>query len=105
MAGCLEPGSRIVALVKPQFEAGRAEVPGGVVRDPAVHRAVLERVLAIAGGLGLVPLDVARSPLLGPAGNREFFACLAVPDPMAPDGTAATPHPELAARVAACTAP
>ena len=105
VARCLAPGGRIVALVKPQFEAGRGEVPRGVVRDPAVHRAVLERSLATAQGLGLVPLDVMRSPLLGPAGNREFFAHLGVPDPADPDAMAAAVRPDLAARVAACTSP
>ena len=104
VARCLAPGGSIVALVKPQFEAGRGEVPGGVVRDPVVHRAVLERVLATASGLGLVPLDVMRSPLLGPAGNREFFAHLGTPD-LAPDALARAARPDLAARVAACTAP
>jgi 23S rRNA (cytidine1920-2'-O)/16S rRNA (cytidine1409-2'-O)-methyltransferase len=105
VARCLAPGGRIIALVKPQFEAGRGEVPGGVVRDPVVHRAVLERVLATAAGLGLVPLDVMRSPLLGPAGNREFFAHLGVPDPAAPIPLAGAARPDLAARIAACTAP
>ena len=105
VARCLAPGGGIVALVKPQFEAGRGEVPGGVVRDPVVHRAVLERVLATAAGLGLVPLDVMRSPLLGPAGNREFFAHLGVPDPAAVDALADAVRPDLATRVAACTAP
>ena len=104
VAGCLTPGGRIVALVKPQFEAGRRNVPGGVVRDPAVHRAVLEQVVATARSLGLVPLDVTRSPLVGPAGNREFFAHLGVPDPGAPDRALADARPDLAARVAECTA-
>ena len=104
VAGCLAPGGRIVALVKPQFEAGRRHVPSGVVRDPAVHRAVLEQVLATARSLGLVPLDVTRSPLVGPAGNREFFAHLGVPDPAAPDQVLADERPDLAARVAECTA-
>jgi 23S rRNA (cytidine1920-2'-O)/16S rRNA (cytidine1409-2'-O)-methyltransferase len=104
VAGCLTPGGRIVALVKPQFEAGRGEVPGGVVRDPAVHRTVLERALATARGLGLVPLDVARSPLLGPAGNREFFAYLGVPGPADTGGAPVEPRPDLAVRVAECTA-
>lgn len=105
VAACLAPGGRIVALVKPQFEAGRGEVPGGVVRDPAVHRAVLGRVLGTARSIGLVPLDVARSPLLGPAGNREFFAHLRVPDPGSPDVAATDEQPDLSARVAECTAP
>jgi 23S rRNA (cytidine1920-2'-O)/16S rRNA (cytidine1409-2'-O)-methyltransferase len=104
VAGCLAPGGRIVALVKPQFEAGRGEVPGGVVRDPAVHRAVLERVLSTAGRLSLVALDVVRSPLLGPAGNREFFVHLALPEPQAPDRALVEERPDLAARIAECTA-
>ena len=105
VARCVAPGGRIVALVKPQFEAGRGEVPGGVVRDPAVHRSVLERVLRTAAGLGLDPIDVMRSPLLGPAGNREFFAHLGVPDPAVPAAPAGSARLDLAARVAACTAP
>jgi 23S rRNA (cytidine1920-2'-O)/16S rRNA (cytidine1409-2'-O)-methyltransferase len=75
----------IVALVKPQFEAGRAEVRKGVVRDPAVHAAVLRRVLAGAAAAGLEPVDVTASPILGPEGNREFLAHLRVaPDPRGP---------------------
>jgi 23S rRNA (cytidine1920-2'-O)/16S rRNA (cytidine1409-2'-O)-methyltransferase len=66
----------IVALVKPQFEAGRAEARGGVVRDPAVHRAVLRSVCARAAELGLGARAVAPSPILGPEGNREFFVHL-----------------------------
>ena len=104
VARCLAPGGRIVALVKPQFEAGRGEVPGGVVRDPAVHRAVLERVLATASGLGLAPFDVARSPLLGPAGNREFFAYLGLPVAASPDEVLPGAGLELAARIVECTA-
>jgi 23S rRNA (cytidine1920-2'-O)/16S rRNA (cytidine1409-2'-O)-methyltransferase len=79
-------------------------VPGGVVRDPAVHRAVLERALATARSAGLVPLDVARSALLGPAGNREFFVHLGLPGASAPDGALAEERPDLSARVAECTA-
>ncbi len=71
----LRTGGQIVALVKPQFEAGRREVgKGGVVRDPEVHRRVLERVLSSAAGLGLGLGGLIPSPLLGPAGNREFLA-------------------------------
>ena len=66
-------GGRIVPLVKPQFEAGRESVPGGVVRDPAVHRQVLDRVVAQAQELGLAVAGVIASPLLGPQGNREFL--------------------------------
>jgi 23S rRNA (cytidine1920-2'-O)/16S rRNA (cytidine1409-2'-O)-methyltransferase len=73
VAACLVPGGAVVALVKPQFEAGRGRAPGGVVRDPAVHREVLAGALGHAREAGLVPVGLAASPLLGPAGNREFF--------------------------------
>ncbi|HTV93378.1 MAG TPA: TlyA family RNA methyltransferase [Verrucomicrobiae bacterium] len=73
-AGYLAPGGRIVALVKPQFEAGRERLgSGGVVRDPAVHRAVLREVRDAAAVLGLPVAALIASPLLGPAGNREFL--------------------------------
>lgn len=64
-----------VTLVKPQFEAGREQVgKGGVVRDPAVHRAVLLKVAAFAGSLGLRLAGATASPAPGPAGNVEFLA-------------------------------
>lgn len=64
----------IVALVKPQFEAGRGRVgSGGVVRDRETHREVLQTLRDAAAGLGLVPISLAESPLRGPAGNREFL--------------------------------
>jgi 23S rRNA (cytidine1920-2'-O)/16S rRNA (cytidine1409-2'-O)-methyltransferase len=67
----------LIALIKPQFEAGPGEVGrGGVVRDPAIHRAVCER---IAGWVGARPgwavVGIVDSPLHGPAGNREFLLC------------------------------
>jgi 23S rRNA (cytidine1920-2'-O)/16S rRNA (cytidine1409-2'-O)-methyltransferase len=63
-----------VCLVKPQFEAGRERLgSGGVVRDPAVHRAVLFETRDAIVQLGLVPVALVASPLVGPAGNREFF--------------------------------
>jgi 23S rRNA (cytidine1920-2'-O)/16S rRNA (cytidine1409-2'-O)-methyltransferase len=66
----------IVALVKPQFEAGRERVgSGGVVRDPQTHRAVLQEIDA-AARLGLVATALIVSPLRGPAGNREFLVRL-----------------------------
>ena len=71
-------GGPIVALVKPQFEAGRPAARGGVVRDPAVHLEVLERVADRAWELGLAVREVVASPLLGPDGNREFFLHLEV---------------------------
>jgi 23S rRNA (cytidine1920-2'-O)/16S rRNA (cytidine1409-2'-O)-methyltransferase len=63
----------IVALVKPQFEAGRGRTDHGVVRDPAIHREVLERVVAGAASNGIGARDVIASPILGPEGNREFL--------------------------------
>ena len=73
-------GGSIVALVKPQFEAGRGQVPGGVVRDPAIHRATVERVVSFAAISGLVARAVVASPILGPEGNREFLVHLVVPN-------------------------
>ncbi|HEY8800848.1 MAG TPA: TlyA family RNA methyltransferase [Candidatus Limnocylindrales bacterium] len=67
------PGGPIVALVKPQFEVGRGGTDHGVVRDSAVHREVLERVVAAAAALGLGARAVVASPILGPEGNREFL--------------------------------
>ena len=65
----------LVALIKPQFEAGPRDVgKGGVVRDPAIHRAVCERVAAWIGAQsGWHVVGIADSPITGPAGNREFL--------------------------------
>jgi len=72
--GYLAADGCVVALVKPQFEAGRERLgSGGVVRDPAVHRAVLREVRDAAAALGLFAVGLIASPLLGPAGNREFL--------------------------------
>jgi 23S rRNA (cytidine1920-2'-O)/16S rRNA (cytidine1409-2'-O)-methyltransferase len=69
-----EPAA-LIALIKPQFEAGPGEVgKGGVVRDPAVHRAVCERLAAwVAAQPGWDVVGLAESPITGPAGNREFL--------------------------------
>jgi 23S rRNA (cytidine1920-2'-O)/16S rRNA (cytidine1409-2'-O)-methyltransferase len=75
-AGVVRRGGPIVALVKPQFEAGPKSAPKGVVRDPRVHAQVLRGVIAGARALGLAPQAVAPSPLPGPRGNREFFVLL-----------------------------
>jgi 23S rRNA (cytidine1920-2'-O)/16S rRNA (cytidine1409-2'-O)-methyltransferase len=71
-----QPGWEALVLVKPQFEASRAEVGKGVVRDPQVHRKVVERVLDAARGWGAVTAGVVDSGLPGPKGNREFFVHL-----------------------------
>lgn len=74
----LEPHGRVVALVKPQFEAGREEVgAGGIVRDPAVHARVVQAVADAALRVGLVRLGVEPSPITGAEGNREFLMLLA----------------------------
>lgn len=74
-AGWLRPGGRIVALIKPQFEAVRDQVgDGGVVRDSAVHRAVLTELVGWAQSQGLGLMGLIRSPITGPAGNVEFLA-------------------------------
>jgi 23S rRNA (cytidine1920-2'-O)/16S rRNA (cytidine1409-2'-O)-methyltransferase len=70
-----KPGGLCIPLIKPQFEAGRRDVgKGGVVRDPQVHRSVLERVVDEAEEHHLGLLGMIASPLLGPAGNVEFLA-------------------------------
>lgn len=80
--GFLKPHGVIVALIKPQFEAGRKQVgKGGVVKDPEVHRAVLHRILLWAEGHGLAVRGLMASPLKGPAGNIEFLAHLVHQEP------------------------
>jgi 23S rRNA (cytidine1920-2'-O)/16S rRNA (cytidine1409-2'-O)-methyltransferase len=70
----LSPRGEAVVLVKPQFEAGRQAVgKGGVVRDPADHRVVLERLARFAVLHGWHVQGVEASTLRGPKGNREFF--------------------------------
>jgi len=66
------PGWRALVLVKPQFEAGRAEVPKGVVRDPAVQRRVVHDTAVALLASGAEPVGVVDSGLPGPKGNREF---------------------------------
>jgi 23S rRNA (cytidine1920-2'-O)/16S rRNA (cytidine1409-2'-O)-methyltransferase len=73
VATVLRPGADIVALVKPQFEAGRGEVNKGIIRDPAVHARVLEEVAAAAGEVGLTPRGSTPSPITGQKGNVEFL--------------------------------
>ncbi|HOH42709.1 MAG TPA: TlyA family RNA methyltransferase [Candidatus Hydrogenedentes bacterium] len=73
----LAPVVEGIVLIKPQFEAGRHQVGnGGVVRDPAVHTEVVEGIFRFAAGLGFSEVDSTPSPLLGPAGNKEFLAWL-----------------------------
>jgi 23S rRNA (cytidine1920-2'-O)/16S rRNA (cytidine1409-2'-O)-methyltransferase len=75
----VRPFAKIVALIKPQFEAGKTEADrgAGVIRDPAIHQRVLRELnqfVTACGGLHW--LGVTESPLLGPAGNKEFLALI-----------------------------
>jgi 23S rRNA (cytidine1920-2'-O)/16S rRNA (cytidine1409-2'-O)-methyltransferase len=76
----LLPGKCLVALVKPQFEAPREMVGrGGIVRDPKTHAAVLSKVINWSVSQGLRVRNLCRSPILGDAGNQEFFLLLQKP--------------------------
>ncbi len=78
----LAPGAPVIALVKPQFEAGRDEVgKKGVVTDPAVHARVLATVTAAAAEVGLTAVDTIPSPITGAEGNREFLVHFAAGEP------------------------
>ena len=78
--GVLNSPGLILALIKPQFEAGRSEVKrGGVVRDGEVHQRVIAGIEDFARSLGLKVRGVRESRLIGPAGNREFFILLSYP--------------------------
>jgi 23S rRNA (cytidine1920-2'-O)/16S rRNA (cytidine1409-2'-O)-methyltransferase len=74
----LKETGQIIALIKPQFEAGRSETAkgGGVIRDTEVHRKVLSDVLTYAKNLGFKVSGLIQSPLLGPKGNKEFLVHL-----------------------------
>ncbi len=72
--GFARPGGRLVALIKPQFEAARHEIgKGGVVRDAAVHERVCAEVAAWLSGRGWRVAGIAQSPITGPEGNVEFL--------------------------------
>ena len=74
LAGAAAAGADLVLLVKPQFEAGAQDVEkGGVVRDPGVWRRAVEQVAEACQASGATPTRAMASPLLGPAGNVEFF--------------------------------
>ena len=75
VTGWLRGRGQIVALIKPQFEAGPNQVGhGGVIRDPAIHQAVLQELTAWSASRELSLRNLIRSPLTGPAGNVEFLA-------------------------------
>ena len=72
--GLAKPGAKLVALVKPQFEAGRGEVgKGGVVRDPAIHQRVCDEAAAWIESKGWRVIGIEPSPITGPEGNVEFL--------------------------------
>ncbi len=73
-AALLKDGGEMVALVKPQFEAGREKVgKGGIVRDKAVHREVIQNVIKYAENAGLTPSGLSYSPITGAKGNIEYL--------------------------------
>ncbi len=87
----LDPGAEVVALVKPQFEAGREDVGAhGIVSDPAVHDAVIARVTEAAAACGLARLGMVPSAITGATGNQEFFLHLTAVRPET--GTTADRH-------------
>ncbi len=70
----LKLGGELLALIKPQFEVGKGEVgKGGVVRDPTLHRRVVDEITHFTTTQGITPRGVLESSLRGPKGNREFF--------------------------------
>ena len=69
----------VITLIKPQFEVGRDEVgKGGIVRDEAAQRRVVEEITSFAAALGMRPMGAIDSPILGADGNREFLACFEI---------------------------
>ena len=88
LAGFLAPGAEVVALVKPQFEAGRGSVgKGGVVRDEEARKAAVLSVALFAREAGYAVLGEAESRLRGPRGNREVFLRIRAPVKIGLDGT------------------
>jgi 23S rRNA (cytidine1920-2'-O)/16S rRNA (cytidine1409-2'-O)-methyltransferase len=75
----LAPGADVIALVKPQFEAGRGEAPRGIVRDEAVRARVLDEVTTAAAAVGLARVHATPSPITGQKGNVEFLLHLRRP--------------------------
>jgi 23S rRNA (cytidine1920-2'-O)/16S rRNA (cytidine1409-2'-O)-methyltransferase len=98
VAKLLAPTGNTIALIKPQFEVGKESVgKGGVVRDPRMHRAAIEQVLAAAEAIGFCATGVIRSPIRGPAGNIEFLAWLRLGADRSSDGIA-----QIAGAIEAC---
>ncbi len=81
----IRPGGQIIALIKPQFEAGRHNVgKGGIVKDPDTHRQVIQKVCDVAHEAGLAVRGLTYSPIKGPAGNIEYLIWLQKEDPDVP---------------------
>lgn len=75
----VQPDATVITLIKPQFEVGRNEVgKGGIVRDAAAQKRVVEEITTFAATLGMHSRGVIESPILGADGNREFLACFSV---------------------------
>ncbi|MBF0613706.1 MAG: TlyA family RNA methyltransferase [Magnetococcales bacterium] len=87
-AACLRVGGHGVALVKPQFELPKECIPkGGVITNPTLHQRALEQVVQIGHTIGLTPMHLLPSPILGATGNQEFLYCFtktADQDPVTP---------------------
>jgi 23S rRNA (cytidine1920-2'-O)/16S rRNA (cytidine1409-2'-O)-methyltransferase len=79
MAAHVSPGGDMLPMVKPQFELSPADVPKGVVRDPAARARAVARVREHAERLGLAVVAEVPSSLVGPSGNQEFFLHLRLP--------------------------
>lgn len=85
----LTPQADVIALIKPQFEAGKDDVgKGGIVRDPLIHRTVLERILGFAEERGLHVRALTTSPIYGSDGNKEFLVWLTTEQTESPKVTA-----------------
>lgn len=96
----LAPGGRVVCLIKPQFEAGRGRVgKKGVVREPSIHREVIEKIAGFAAQNGFFVLGLDYSPVKGPEGNIEYLLYLQKIDAAWETGTACPEQPDIARTV------
>lgn len=102
LRAAIRDDGRIVALVKPQFEAGRDAVGrGGVVREPKDHEGAIRSVMDAFSSAGLIPEQLTFSPITGPAGNIEFLLGARAAGASAPHGGAIAPKLDVAGVVAA----
>jgi 23S rRNA (cytidine1920-2'-O)/16S rRNA (cytidine1409-2'-O)-methyltransferase len=86
----LVPSGDVIALVKPQFEAGREQVGrGGLVTDPAVHALVIDAVTGAAAAIGFERVALTESPITGAEGNREFLVHWRMASPPGPSSSCA----------------